>query len=179
MTRRPWFLPAVALAGAAALLLAVTLLTADITRQRARQQHLSLLQTLLPGSTEFTLVPYTGDDGIRSVHQGQTGQVVEVSVQGYVDEVTVLVGVSSEGEVLGLMVLSAHETPGLGDRILSDTDFLCQFLHTTGQAQVGEDVMPITGATVSSRAVERCVNAAVAVATGTGDVTTEATVWEE
>lgn len=180
MTRRPWFWPAVALASAAALLLAVTLLTADITRQRARQQHLALLQTLLPGSTEFTLVPYTGsDDGIRSVHQGQTGQVVEVSVQGYVDEVTVLVGVSSEGEVLGLMVLSAHETPGLGDRILSDTDFLCQFLHTTGQAQVGEDVMPITGATVSSRAVERCVNAAVAVATGTGDVTTEATVWEE
>ena len=127
MTRRPWFAPAVALAGAAALLLAVTLLTADITRQRARQQHLSLLQTLLPGSTEFTLVPYTGDDGIRSVHQGQTGQVVEVSVQGYVDEVTVLVGVSSEGEVLGLCgvvgsgaeevceVLCGDEKPSFGE----------------------------------------------------------------
>ena len=127
-----------------------------------------MMQSLLPGSENFTLEKYEGEDeSIRSVHKGETGFVIEVATQGYADEIVMLVGVSNDGQVKGLVVRDIHETYQLGNRALTDVDFLAQYLNTTGDAQVGETVDAITGATVTSKAVTRCVNAAVAYVTGT------------
>ena len=135
------------------------------------------LQTLLPGSGSFTRRAYTGGDGtVQAVYESSNGCVVETACRGYVDEVRLLVGVRTDGRVTGLVVQQAYETPGLGGRILRDHEFLAQFLLTTGRAEVGVDIVPISGATVSSRAVGQCVNAAVAVVTGV-DAPTQATPW--
>lgn len=148
-----------------------------IAAQNARAEHLRLMRTLLPGSQDFIVEPYTGEDpSVRSVHKGENGFVIETTTQGYADEITVLVGVRNDGTVTGLVVKEMHETVGLGQRGLTDWKFLAQFLRTSGDAQVGTNVDALTGATVTSKAIARCVNSAVAVVTG-ADSESGATSW--
>ena len=79
-------------------------------------------------------------------------------------------------QVTGLQVRSSRETAGLGGAALTDWQFLAQFLRTEGDAAVGENIDAITGATVTSKAVVRCVNSAVAYVTG-ADTASSATTW--
>ena len=156
------------------------------------------MQTLLPGSESFVVVPYDGEDAnIQSIHKADNGFIIETLSYGYADNIRMLIGVSKEGTVTGLVVREAHETFGLGNKILTDTDFLAQFLNgsgsfeiathgadafssATGTADAGSgetvEVDGITGATVSSKAVARSVNSAVAYVTG-ADVASSATTW--
>ena len=190
--------PIIALILAAALLLGLCVGLDGMAVRNAEQYHLKLMQTLLPGATEFTLEPYAGEDAaIRSVHKSDIGFVVETVTYGYAGEITMLIGVNNAGKVTGLVVSKAHETFGLGGKALTDHVFLSQFLNKSGSfevAAVGADafsgataeaapaegeavsVDAITGATVTSKAVVRCVNSAVAYVTG-ADAVTEATSW--
>ena len=183
------------------LLVAVVLFGAtwalrDVAAANAQKEHIRLMQTILPGSETFTLEPYSGDDAnIRSVHKGENGFVIETCTNGYAGEITMLIGVSNEGKVVGLRVLSMSETLGLGANALKDHEFLAQFLNTSGSVAIqtgGEDAFSgatgssggdtetyvdgITGATVTSKAIARCVNSAVAYVTG-ADVESGATSW--
>ena len=74
------------------------------------------------------------------------------------------------------MTRDLSETWGLGGEALDNTTFLGQFLNTAGSAEVGSDVDALSGATVTSRAVAKGVNAAVAYVTG-ADVSSGATEW--
>ena len=99
----------------AVVLLAVTLGLNGFATENAQQAHLKQLQTLLPGSTEFTLEPYAGEDAnIRSVHKGEGGFVIETVSYGYAGNITVLVGVNNDGKVTGIVVDDLQETFGLG-----------------------------------------------------------------
>ena len=188
--------PIIALILAAVLLFAVASCVDGVAKANAEKAHLQMLQTLLPGAEEFTLEPST-EEGIRSVHKSDIGYVVEVITNGYAGGITMMVGVNNAGRVTGLVVTDAHETFGLGGNALTDHVFLSQFLNKTGSFEVataGEDaftgataeaapaegeaigVDAITGATVTSKAIVRCVNTAVAFVTG-ADTVTEATSW--
>lgn len=187
----------IAILVAAAVLFAASFTLNGIAAKNAQEQHLWLMQTLLPGSETFTVEPYSGEDAnIVSVHKAENGFVIETVTYGYADEITMLIGVSNEGRVTGLVVRDAHETVGLGNNALTDHVFLAQFLNGTGSFEVstsGEDafsgatgtaetaedavgVDAITGATVTSKAVVRCVNSAIAYVTG-ADVSSSATTW--
>ena len=181
----------------ALVLLGTTFALAGITGANAQAAHLRDLQTLLPGSENFTLEVYDGEDtNIRSVHKGETGFVIETVTYGYAGEITMLIGVSNEGAVTGLVVRELNETYGLGANALTDVDFLKQFLNGSGEFAVATsgadafsgataeaestgdttDVDALTGATVTSKAIVRAVNSAIAYVTG-ADVTTAATGW--
>lgn len=169
-----------------------------IAAKKAQEEHLWLMRTLLPGAESFTVEPYSGEDAnIRSVHRAEEGYVIETVTYGYAGEITMVIGVKNDGRVTGLVVLDAHETPGLGNEILTDHVFLSQFLNKTGSFTIGTSgadafsgatgetetasgeevtVDGITGATVSSKAVARCVNSAVAYVTG-ADAVSSATSW--
>ena len=163
----------------------------------AQKDHLEILQTLLPGTTECVVVPYDGEDGnIRSVHKSEQGYIIETVTYGYAGEIRMYVAVNHDGKVVGLVVREAHETYGLGSRILTDHEFLTQFLNKSGSFEIavagadafsgataeaateGETIQVdgISGATVSSKAVARCVNSAVAYVTG-ADAVSSATIW--
>lgn len=177
--------------------------------QNWNDEHIWLLETLLPGITgnypdgahdgitECVRVPYDGEDpNIRDVHKGENGFVIQTATQGYAGEIVMSIGVNNDGRVTGLVVEEAHETYGLGSRILTDHEFLAQFLNKSGSFEIatqGADVFSgataeaepegeavqvdaISGATVSSKAVVRCVNSAVAYVTG-ADVVSSATSW--
>lgn len=165
--------------------------------KKAQAEHLWLMQTLLPDSKEFTKEAYDGEDAnIRSVHKAENGFVIETVTYGYADEITMFIGVNHDGKVTGLVVYDAHETFGLGNEALTDHVFLSQFLNSAGTFAVATngadafsgatgttevagdtvDIDAITGATVTSKAIVRCVNSAVGYVTG-ADTSSGATSW--
>ena len=175
--KKTFLMPLLTLVLAAAVLLGLTFGLKGVASANAQKEHLTMMQTLLPGSESFTVEAYTGEDeNIRSVHKSENGYVIEVATQGYADEIVMLVGVSNDGKVKGLVVRDSHETYGLGNNALFDWEYLAQYLNTQGDAQVGENVDAITGATVTSKAITRCVNSAVAFVTG-ADADSGATSW--
>ena len=123
----------------------------------------------------------TNKDGASSEHvyvgydqQGQlTGIAVEASGQGYADILRILYGYDPRSQtIIGYHVLESKETPGLGDKIEKDADFLANFealdvslkddlkqlrnLVTPvkhGTKENPWEVDGITGATISSRAI--------------------------
>ena len=71
--------------------------------------------------------------------------------------------------VVGMEVLESRETPGLGDKILKDADFLANFRDLAVAPEVvvtkkgrtrDNEVDAISGATISSIAVVRIINEA-------------------
>lgn len=193
--KKEYTIPALTLVLCLAVLLAAALGLNSFANKRAAQTHQKMMETLLPGSTQFTAEPYSGEDSnIVSVHKGQTGYVIETTTYGYAGNITMLVGVANDGKVTGLLVADAHETPGLGNNALADTDFLAQFLNKSGEfsvktngadafsgatGEVSADAMEVdalTGATVTSKAVIRCINSAIGYVTG-ADVVSSATSW--
>ena len=191
--------PAITILVVAAILLGVGYGTAGLRAANIQKEHIYMMQTLLPGSADFVIEPYTAEDeSIRSVHKAENGFVVEVETRGYADTITMLVGVNNAGKVTGVVVRDMAETFGLGMNALTDHVFLSQFLNTSGNVEIavsadaasfatGEadsadtaaesvTVDGITGATVTSKAIARCINSAVAVVTG-ADAASAATSW--
>ena len=175
--KKPVMLPLAAIVAACVLLLGLSAALQGVGSARAQSEHLRIMRTILPGSESFVVEPYTGEDeNIRSVHKAENGFVVETVTAGYAGEIRMMVGVSSEGTVTGLVVMDMEETYGLGGKALTDHKFLSQMLNTSGEAEVGTNVDAISGATVTSKAVVRSVNSAIAFVTG-ADVGSAATSW--
>lgn len=178
-------LPILSILLCAAILLGLSFGLKGVAESKAQQAHLERMKLLLPGSETFTVEPYAGEDAnIVSVHKGEKGFVIETVTRGYVDDLTMFIGVNTAGRVTGLVVQEAHETVGLGNESLTDHVFLSQFLNKSGNFAVsasaeGTDIAidSITGATVTTKAIVRCVNSAVAYVTG-ADVVSSATEWE-
>ena len=192
--------PVIALVLAVLILFGASFGLKGIAAKNAQQAHLTIMKTLLPGAETFTLEPYAGEDAnIRSIHKSDIGFVIETVTYGYAGQITMLIGVNNAGRVTGLVVQQAQETFGLGNQALTDHVFLSQFLNKSGSfavathgeadafsgatgadttASEGEsiDVDAISGATVTSKAVIRCVNSAVAYVTG-ADASSSATEW--
>ena len=162
---------AVVLLGAKAVLSGKAEANVEIARNK-------MMSALLPGSTSFTVEEFDAEQNaaIKSVYKAENGYVIESTAYGYNGDITLMVGVSNEGKVTGLTVENLQETWGLGAKALTDVNFLAQFLLTGGDAEVGSNVDALTGATVSSKAVTKAVNSAVAYVTG-ADTSSSATEW--
>lgn len=189
-------IPVLAIVLCAGLLFGASMVTSNMYLDNSRTWHIEDMKTILPGSENFVVEPYSGEDAnILSVHKGETGYVIETQTYGYAGNITMLIGVSTEGKVVGLVVRNQSETLGLGAKSLYDHEFLAQFLNKTGSFAVGAPgadafsgatgevatgeetyVDAITGATVTSKAIARCVNSAIAYVTG-ADVESGATSW--
>lgn len=176
MKKTIW-IPVLTILLTAAVLFAASAGLSTVREENARRELDSMMHTILPGSGTFTEEAYTGDDAnIRTAYKSENGYVVHVVTAGYAGNISMLVGVSNDGKVQGLVVRDLQETYGLGARALTDTEFLKQFLNTDGSAAVGENIDALTGATVTSKAVTRGVNSAVSFVTG-ADTSSGATAW--
>lgn len=65
----------------------------------------------------------------RATKDGKvSGVAYEIFGTGYAGEIKLMLGVDAAGKVLGVRVLSHHETPGLGDKIdVKKTDWILHF----------------------------------------------------
>lgn len=97
-----------------------------------------------------------------------TGYAIEVCPTGFDGEISMMVGVDTEGNVLGISIISHTETAGLGAVAAADNAkgeaFRNQFIGMNGTLAVTKDggtVDAISGATITSRAITEGVNAAL------------------
>jgi electron transport complex protein RnfG len=106
------------------------------------------------------------------------GIAAEGGAKGYADTVRIMFGYSPECQcVIGIGVVSMRETPGIGDKILTDRDFLANFNALDAKLKAdlstlanevkavkhGSKTNPwqidaIAGATITSRAVGKAIN---------------------
>ena len=121
------------------------------------------------------LVAAEGDAGVEeSIYAGYAvdgsflGYAVPGDGPGYQDTIGLLYGYDpARRRVIGMRILESRETPGLGDRIYKDQDFVSAFLDLATEPEIelvkdgataDNQVDAITGATISSRAVVRIIN---------------------
>ena len=131
-------------------------------------------QAVLPGGGQE--VTFTDDTGlVTAAYKGDNGCAVQVTPAGFNGAVTMMVGVDNDGKVTGISIISHTETAGLGATAAADTDagraFRDQFIGMSGTVSVAKDggeVDALTGATITSRAVCKGVNAALACAANLG-----------
>lgn len=175
--RKSILMPVVAILLAAAVLFGLSYGLSEVKAQIHHKELQEKMLFILPGSTSFEEEEYLGEDAnIVSVYKAENGYVILTQTNGYADTISLLVGVTNEGIVTGLQIRDMHETWGLGGESWTDWKFLNQFPGTDGSAEVGVNIDAITGATVTSKAVARCVNSAVAFVTG-ADTDSGATSW--
>ena len=88
------------------------------------------------------------------------GYAVSVtSAEGYDGNVTLSIGVNTEGVINGISFTELHETPGKG-MLCGEPAFTDQFAgKAADKLKLGEDVDGITGVTITSKAVVNAVNA--------------------
>jgi electron transport complex protein RnfG len=117
--------------------------------------------------SEFKRV-YAGRDASGEV----TGVAISRGESGFQDVIMVIFGHDpSTGKLSGMKILDSKETPGLGDKIFKDMDFVDQFFAGPETPLLGvkigagkgkpNEIDMITGATISSKAVIQIINNAL------------------
>lgn len=126
---------------AAALLSGVHLATRDRIASEQQRQALATLNQLVPESEyDNALVEdrfsawITGLSAPSTIYRARKdGEPVAlladvITPEGYSGDIRLLVGLTPQGEVIGVRVLEHRETPGLGDQIeLNRSDWIRQF----------------------------------------------------
>ena len=125
-----------------------------------------------------SLIPAEGESPeegqARSVYGGYDeagaflGYAVPGAGAGFQDTIRLIFGYDPDAEeVTGMQVLESRETPGLGDRIYKDPEFVDEFhglavkpepVLVKGEGEAPNEVDAITGATISSQAVVDIIN---------------------
>ena len=172
----------------AALLGVVNGVTADKIAAIQAQKLQASLQVVFPGA-EFTKVDVTdelsalaaspnAESDLEAIYEASTGgYAVEVTPTGFGGSIDMIVGIDADGNVTGVSVISHAETAGIGTKIVADkpnkngVGVLTQFIgRGAGEGNLftvnsgSNEVDAISGATVTTKAITRGVNAASLVA---------------
>ena len=131
-----------------ALLAGVNMLTADRIAALAVQTAEDSQKVVLPNAASFEEVD---EDTVKGLDgSGQlAGYVITTEAKGYGGTIEVMTGITADGSVSGVVLLSQNETPGLGANATK-----------SGGAADGQ-IQAMTGATITSQAVTDAVNLAV------------------
>lgn len=176
------------LAGAAAGLLIVMVYQATLPAIQAHKARVlrEAVQEVLGGPERYdTLYVYEGalsaqppegadTDRLKQVFVGYDGSGARIGFAvtgaqaGFQDIIELIFGYDPETQtVLGMKVLASRETPGLGDKIEKDQDFVSEFdgvetplegVKSGRSTGAANEVDMITGATISSRTVIAIIN---------------------
>jgi electron transport complex protein RnfG len=176
--REAWLVIVLALAYGGALAGVQTALAPRINDNK-RQETYDVIPLLVPGADkEQTVEIRVEADGkservykISDADGRHCGWVVPAVGQGFADRIEILIGLNADlSTITGLYVLDQKETPGLGDYI-SLPDFYERFRDkptaeplaaVKSDPAAPNEVLALTGATVSSWSVCTIVNDAIA-----------------
>ena len=159
----------------AAALAGVNAVTEPIIDAITAQKTQAAIEAVLPGGGE-AVESFPDETGlVKAVSVSDTGYAIQVTPSGFDGEIDMMVGVSKDGKVLNISIISHTETAGLGAVAAAKTSagesFRGQFTDREGPLAVSKDggtIDAITGATITSRAVTEGVNAALACAANLG-----------
>ena len=106
-------------------------------------------------------------DLVKAIYAADNkGWVIMVTPSGFGGEIEMAVGVSESGEITGVSIVQMSETSGLGANAKRE-GFRSQYVGKSGSVALrkqGGEIDALTGATVTSTAVTKGVNAALAAA---------------
>ena len=132
--------------------------------QEAASGEPSPLQVAYPSADEF--VSLTAPEGVIALYEARmagsaVGHVAVVSEQGYAGPVEVTVGMDLQGVLTGIHVGGEGfaETQGIGTRA-QEPAFTGQFAGKSVPVKLGDNIDAVSGATVTSSAVQNAVNVA-------------------
>jgi len=115
-----------------------------------------------PGIDNYERVETELEQPVFKVYKNgkNAGYAILASGMGFQGEISLMVGLSQDlKQITGVFVLESVETPGLGDKIRGE-DFRSQFKGMEiPEGSIKVDT--ITGATISSKAVQKIVNRAI------------------
>ncbi|MDH3363870.1 MAG: FMN-binding protein [Gammaproteobacteria bacterium] len=156
-----------------------------ITANKARELREAVFK-VLPGVSEMQQLVYRDGQLIPTEERrkdeqavyggydregGFVGYAIPAAGPGFQDTIGLLYGYTPQRkQVLGMEVLESRETPGLGDKIYKDAEFVGSFSQLSidpniiavkkGTKSRPNEIDAITGATISSKAVVRIINEA-------------------
>ncbi len=159
----------------AALLLGVTNeITSSIIAERQAEAQRKARQAAFEGADIIMLeqeewpadkYPEVADVAKAVVDGETTGYVISIAASGYAGEISLMVGVTTNGEIKKIIVGNNSETPGLGKNA-ENPEFTAQFEGKTyplvvvkGGAKENE-INALSGATITTRAITNAVNKA-------------------
>ncbi len=161
-----------AITALAALVLAVMNgVTAPLIEKNQLEKQNAAMQVVLPGADSFSDKNLKTDDMdsiVTAVYESKNkkGYAVMVSPAGYGGAISMAVGVSLDGDVTGVDIISQSETAGLGSNC-TKPEFKEQFIGKTAGVTVSKsgaknnEIDAISSATITSKAVTAGVNAAI------------------
>lgn len=97
-----------------------------------------------------------------------SGFAITTEDKSYGGKIEVMTGFSADGKITGIEILTIDDTPGLGMNAKKD-GFKNEYLGKSGaltvskNASADNEIQAITGATITSNAVTRCVNKATEI----------------
>ena len=178
-------------AGAIAGLLIVTAYQATLPRIEAHQGEVmeAAIQEVLKAPASYDTLYLVGGALVDRVPAGanpkslekvylghdrggkRVGFAISAAENGFQDLVTLMFGYDAAGHrLIAMKVIGNKETPGLGNKIETDSAFVNGFVGATAPLDgvkkdrgkhAANDVVMITGATISSRSVIRIINDAI------------------
>ena len=119
---------------------------------------------------------YTDAEVYKALDAGGNliGYAVTTSGKSYGGTIDIMTGFDSEGRITGVQILNIEDTPGLGMNAKKEA-FRDQFEGKTGEgltvsktASQDTEIQALTGATITSTAVTKCVKAAYTAVFGEG-----------
>jgi len=154
-----------------------------ITANKARELREAVFK-VLPGVSQMQALAYKDGQliavteaekgepviyGGYDEHSDFVGYAIPAAGPGFQDTIGLLYGYTPERKlVVGMEILESRETPGLGDKIYKDMDFVGSFSALSiepeivavkkGTRSLPNEIDSITGATISSKAVVRIIN---------------------
>jgi len=128
------------------------------------------LSYVMPAASRFVRITkpfphYLGYSSEGGCFMGVVFLTTEVTPDeswGYRDQIATLVGVNANGVITGIKVISEAENPRYTKGFLDDGSwFLTQFqgMDANDNFILGEDIDVVTGATITSSAISRSINA--------------------
>ncbi len=143
-------------------------MTAPIIAEVEKNTANEARREVLAAADDFTEVTkeFSEDLGIKECYKATNGEgaTFMISTSGYGGEISMMVGISSEGKITGTKILSHSETPGLGAKA-NNPDFLSQYNKKGGSFNVVKnspkdenDIVAVSSATTTSKAVTKGIN---------------------
>ncbi len=134
-----------------------------IIDEREKEAAVGMLRDLVPDADDFEIVT---DDNDRIIYYEiiKGGRVAYVAIpiesSGFGGPVRLILVADMDGNIEAVSVLNHSETPGYGDRIETEPEFLEQYISKNlieSSFTMGTDITALAGATVTSDAANRAV----------------------
>lgn len=146
-----------------AALAGVNNITAPIIAEAAAKAADAARYELLPEADGFEQIEVEVE-GVTEMYKAtnDAGYVISAQGNGYGGNgsVKLMIAYDNEGTITNIKVIDCSgETPGIGDKIVSEAWYMEQYIGLNGEAKKGENVDLISGSTISSGAALNAVNA--------------------